>query len=268
MNTKFRKNIFAFTFLLSACGLTAMSSKVYGLYHDGPKAGLNISGRAERIVRSDYAVLELTLSVSGDDCEELFKKLNNQLKELKQFWIQMGVKSHMIHVDNRSHIKISDAKQNNCSMQYIIVLTMNDLDMAPVVQNKTNIFMKKGFVFSAQSLKFFYSKGFELQKELTKEALKDGEKTARENAAVLGLRIEKTPFYIANTSLSTAQTHDHPFPFQRSWEGYGSTDIENKFSVEVHMSYAIKKDDQKRAKAQESSQEDGAESNGQDDAQG
>ena len=157
MTTKFRKNIFAFTFLLSACGLTTMSSKVYGLYHDGPKAGLNISGRAERIVRSDYAVLELTLSVSGDDCQELLEKLNHQLKELKQFWIQMGVKSHMIHVDPRSHIKISDAKQNNCSMQYIIVLTMDDLDMAPVVQNKTNILSEKfGLKPCIANALFFY----------------------------------------------------------------------------------------------------------------
>jgi hypothetical protein len=240
MNTKFRKNIFAFTFLLGACGLTTMSSKVCGRYYDGPNAGLNITGRAERIVKSDYAVLELTLSVSGDDCQELLKKLNHQLKELKQFWIKMGVKPNMIHSDPRSHIKISDAKQKKYSMQYKIVLTMNDLDMAPAVQNKTAIFMKKGFVFSEQSLKFFYSKGFEVQKELTKEALKDGEKTAREHAEVLGLRIEKTPFYIGNTDLSTAQTYDHPFPFHRSWEGGGSTDIENKFSVAVNMSYAIK----------------------------
>ena len=207
---------------------------------------MNVTGYAERMVRSDYAVLELALSVIGDCYKELLQKLDKQIKELKQFWIKMGVKSDMIHVDNRTDIRISDLeynsdkKQNKYSIQQAIFVTMDDLDMAPAVQNKTAIFMKKGFVFSEQSLKFFYSKGFEVQKELTKEALKDGEKTAREHAEVLGLRIEKTPFYIGNTDLSTAQTYDHPFPFHRSWEGGGSTDIENKFSVAVNMSYAIK----------------------------
>ena len=33
MNTTFRKNIIAVTFLLSACGLTTMSSKVCGRYY-------------------------------------------------------------------------------------------------------------------------------------------------------------------------------------------------------------------------------------------
>ena len=272
MNTKFRKNIFAFTFLVGACGLTTMSSKVcghyyYGYHRDQHVPGLNVTGYAERIVRSDYAVLELTLSVSGDDCQELLEKLNHQVKELKQFWIKMGIKSDMIDVDNRPDIKISDAKQNEHSIQYTIVLTMDDLDMAPVVQIKTNHLVKKGFVFSEQSLKFFYSKGFELQKELTKEALKDGEKTAKENADVLGLRIEKIPNYIGKTSLSTAQTYDHPFPFQRSWEGGGSIDIENKFSVAVDMRYAFKKDGESSTqseKAKESSEKNGAET----DAQG
>ncbi len=280
MNTKFRKNIFAFTFLLGACGLTTMSSKVCGHYYydyhqDQHVPGLNVTGYAERIVRSDYAVLELTLSVSGDDCQEILEKLNHQVKELKKFWIKMGIKSDMIDVDNRPDIEISETKQNEHSIQYTIVLTMDDLDMAPVVQIKTNHLVKKGFVFSAQSLKFFYSKGFELQKELTKEALKDGEKTARKNADVLGLRIKKIPNNIEGSKLICASTYENPFPFPFekisegccSWGG-GNADIENKFSVLVNMRYAFKKDDQKIEKVQDSSENDGAETDGQDDAQG
>jgi hypothetical protein len=124
---------------------------------------LNVTGYAERMVRSDYAVLELALSVIGDCYKELLQKLDKQIKELKQFWIKMGVKSDMIHVDNRTDIRISDLeygsdkKQNKYSIQQAIFVTMDDLDMAPAVQNKTAIFMKKGFVFSEQSLKFFYS---------------------------------------------------------------------------------------------------------------
>ena len=279
MNTTFRKNIIAFTFLLGACGLTTMSSKVCGRYYyydyDGDHAsGLNVTGYAERMVRSDYAVLELALSVSGDDCQELLEKLHRQVKELKTFWIKMGIKSDMIDVDNRPDIKISDAKQNKYSVQYTIVLTMDDLDMASDVQHKTNHLAKKGFVFSAQSLKFFYSKGFELQKELTKEAVKDGEKTATENAHALGLSIEKAPNNIEGSKLICASTYENPlpFPFERivegccSWGG-GNADIENKFSVLVNMRYAFKKDGESSTqseKVKESPEDDGAET----DAQG
>jgi hypothetical protein len=64
-----------------------------------------------------------------------------------------------------------------------------------------------------------------------------------ENAQVLGIRIEKTPTYIGEARPTTSMTCDHPFPFQRSWEGGGSTDIENKFSIRVDMTYEIKKED-------------------------
>ncbi len=285
MTTRFRKNIFAFTFLLSACGLTTMSSKACGDYYDGhSNTGLNITGRAERTVKSDRAVLRLTISVSGDCYKELLQKLDKQIKELKQFWIKMGVKSDMIHEDNRTDIRISDLeygsdkKQNKYSIQCTIVVTMDDLDMASDVQKKTNTLVEKGFVFSQQNLDYFYTKAAELQKELTKEALKDGEKTATENAHILGLSIEKVPTNISTSNLGCASTYSNPSPYARGWGG-GSTNIENKFTVLVDMNYAFKKDDQKGEKAQESSEDDGAEtqdsseddgaeSNGQDDAQG
>ncbi len=255
MNTDLIKMVFRF--LLGIGGLTAMNTTVSGdYYYDNNVTGLNVTGYAERMVKSDYAVFELTLSVRGDDCKKLFEKLNNQVQELKQFWLTMGVKSYMIFVDHRPDIKISETKQKDYSIQYRIFLTMDDLDMASVVQKKTHILVEKGFVFSEQRMYFYYSKGAELQKELTKKALKDGEKTAMENAQVLGIRIEKTPNKIKESKLICASTYENPFPFPferfvegcSSW-GHGNADIDNKFSVLVNMTYAFKKNGEKSEKA-------------------
>ncbi len=272
MTSKFKKNILAFTFLLGAFGST-MNTKACGDYYDENgsnkcSSGMSITGRAEKIVKSDRAVLRLTLSVSGDCYKELLQKIEHQIEELKKFWIKMGVKSDMIHVDNRKDIRISDLqygsdkKRNKFSIQCSIVVTMDDLDMAPVVQNKTNHLVEKGFVFSEQVLDYLYSKAAELQKELTKEAILDGEKTAKENAHVLGLSIEKTPNNIQQSTLGCVSTYSNPSPYERAWNS--STDIENKFSVLIKMNYAFKKDDQKSEKAKESSEKNGAET----DAQG
>jgi hypothetical protein len=270
MSSKLIKNKIAFTLLMGVCSLTTMNIQACGDYYESNRNhcghGLNITGRAERTVKSDRAVLRLTISVSGDCYKELLQKLDNQVRELKHFWIKMGVKSNMIHVDNRPNIRISDLeygsnkKSNKYSIQQTIVLTMNDLDMASDVQNKTNILVEKGFVFSNQNLEFTYSKTAELQKELTKEAMLDGQKTATENARILGLSIENTPSKIRTSNLGCVSTYDSPAPYERGWAS--STNIENKFTVLVDMNYAFKKDDQKTEKAQESSEDDGAESQG------
>ncbi len=269
MTTKFRKNILAFTFLLGAFGANTMNTQAHSEQSD---RSMNITGRAERIVKSNRAVLKLTISVSGDCYKELLQKLDQQIKELKQFWIKMGVKSDMIHVDNRTDIRIadleygSDKKKNKYSIQQTIVLTMDDLDMAPVVQNKTNHLVEKGFVFSQQSLDYLYTKAAELQKELTKEAMLDGQKTATENAHILGLSIEKVPSNINTSNLGCASTYENPSPYERGWCS-GSTNIENKFTVLVDMRYAFKKDGESSTqseKAKESSEKNGAET----DAQG
>jgi hypothetical protein len=273
MSTKFRKNIWAFTFLLGAFGVTTMNTTVFGDYYGyssrQSERSMNITGRAERTVKSDRAVLRLTISVSGDCYKELLQKLDNQVDELKKFWIKMGVKSDMIHVDNRKNIRISeleygsDKKQNKYSVQQKIFLTMDDLDMAPVVQNKTNHLVEKGFVFSEQGLDYSYSKAAELQKELTKEAMLDGQKTATENAHVLGLSIEKIPSNINTSHLGCVSTYSNQSPYERSWHyDGGSTNIENKFTVLIDMHYAFKKDDKsskQSEKAQESSKQHDAE---------
>jgi len=268
MTTRFRKNILAFTFLLSACGATTISAKAQNP-SDKNTSLMNITGRAERTVKSDRAVLQLTISVSGDCYKELLQKLDNQVEELKKFWIKMGVKSDMIHVDNRTDIRISDLeygsdkKQNKYSIQCTIFVTMSDLDVASDVQKKTNTLVEKGFVFSQQSLEYFYTKAAELQKELTKEALKDGKKTATENAHALGLSIEKIPNNINTSTLSCASTYSNPSPYERGWCG-GSKNIENKFTVLVDMNYAFKKDSKNPSSEQESAEKDDSKS----DAQG
>ena len=273
MTTKFRKNIIAFTFLLGAFGANTMNTNAYGDDYGNNSnkciPGLTIKGRAERTVKSDRAVLKLTISVSGDCYKELLQKLDKQITELKQFWIKMGVKADMVHADNRLNIRISDLeygpdkKQNKYSIQRSIVLTMDDLDMASDVQNKTNILVEKGFVFSDQSLDYLYSKAAELQKELTKEAMLDGQKTATENAQLLGLSI--VPSSIGTSNLGCVSTYANPSPYERAWNS--STDIENKFSVLIDMNYAFKKDGESSTqseKAKESSEKNGAET----DAQG
>ena len=282
MTTKFRKNTLAFTFLLGAFGATTMNSKVCGDYVDYgnehyvpdcyvskqsiPIPGLTIKGRAERIVKSDRAVFNLTLSIVGDCYKELLQKLDQQTKQLKQFWIKMGVKSDMIHVDNRTDIRISDLeynsdkKQNKYSIQQTIVVTMDDLDMAPDVQNKTNTLVEKGFVFSRQSLHYLYTKVAELQKELTKEAILDGQKTATENAQTLGLSI--VPIRIGQSTLGCVSTYENPSPYERCWFS-GSKNIENNFTVLVDMNYAFKKDSKNPSSEKESAEKDDSKSNAQ-----
>lgn len=251
MNTKPRRNLLAFTFMMGAFGATMINTNACGEYYGSRSKqcspGLKITGRAEKTVKSDRAVFNLTLSVSGDCYKELLQKLNDQIKELKQFWIQMGVKPDMIHVDNRTNIRISDLeygsdkKKNKYSIQCGIVLSMDDVEMAPEVQNKTNTLVEKGFVFSEQNISYVYSKAAELQRELTKQALIDGQKTAQENAAALGLSIEKTPHNIGRSNLGCASTYDNPSPYERGW--CSSTNIENKFTVLVDMYYSFKKND-------------------------
>lgn len=247
MNTVFRKKMIAFTLLLCALTANTMNINARG-YDDNDKcsSGLHITGRAEKTVKSDRAVLQLTLSVSGDCYKEMIQKIDHQIEELKTIWIGMDVKPNMIHVDNRKRIRISDLeygsdkKQNKFSIQYTIVVTMDNLDMVPAVQNTTNTLVEKGFVFSEQSVSYLYSGVAELQKELTKEALKDAEKTATENARVLGLSIEKTPNSVQQSTLSCCSTDDNPKPYENGWNS--STEIENKFSVLVDMNYSFKND--------------------------
>jgi hypothetical protein len=272
MNTIFRKNMIALTFLLCAFTANTMNINACGDYYNDNgsnkgSSGLHITGRAEKIVKSDRAVLRLTLSVSGDCYKELIQKIDNQIEELKKIWIAMDVKSDMIHVDNRKDIRISDLeygsdkKQNKFSIQCTIVVTMDNLDMAPAVQNTTNHLVEKGFVFSQQSLDYLYSKAAELQKELTKEALKDGEKTATENARVLGLSIEKTPNNIQQSTLGCVSTYENPQPYERLYSG--STNIENKFSVLVNMIYSFKKDGKNTSSEKELAEKDDSETNAQ-----
>jgi hypothetical protein len=263
MNTTFRKNILAFTFLLSACGATAISTNAKNPSDKGCSdkntSVMNIKGRAERTVKSDRAVLKLTLSVSGDCYKELLQKLDHQVEELKKFWMKMGVKSGMIHADNRPKIRISDleffgSKKEKYSIQRSIVLTMDDLDMASDVQNKTNVLVEKGFMFSSQSMDYIYSGAAELQKELAKEAILDGQKTAKENAKLLGVNIGLSK---VNTSdLACFSTYDNPKLYANGWST--NTNIENKFTVLVDMEYSFKNDGKNPSSEQESGEKDGS----------
>jgi hypothetical protein len=99
-----------------------------------------------------------------------------------------------------------------------------------------------------------------LQKELTKEAILDGQKTATENAQTLGLSI--VPIRIGQSTLDCVSTYENPSPYERCWFS-GSKNIENNFTVLVDMNYAFKKDSKNPSSEQESAEKDDSKSNAQ-----
>ena len=145
--------------LLSA----ALSLPLWGTTHSfneysrsNPEKGMHVVGRAEKIVQSDRAILKITLSVLDNCLKEANDKLNRQIKELKESWIAMGLKNTMINIKDPVTI-VSDLaydghkKNNKYSISCDIVLTIDNVELAPDFQNKTNRFIEKGFIFSQKS---------------------------------------------------------------------------------------------------------------------
>ncbi len=178
----------------------------------------------------------------GDSQKEVYKIFHKQLKELKQHWMKEGFKDssiqqctiefRMMDLEYRS-----EKRRHKYAINCPFVLTIDNVDDAPAVQEKTMSLVEKGYTFSNQSLNYQYTNVANLQKDMEKEALLNGQKSALESAKELGITLGSAPERVGCSTLSACSVADNPSPYEKNW-GF-LNNLYNKFVVLVKMSYNI-----------------------------
>ena len=220
-----------------------------------PKS-ITITGYAEKIIRSNRATFEKTFTAEDRDFDTAYQNIQKQISALKKLMMDMGIKNVEIHLQAPvTSIEVggrAQEKKHGLSIKSVIMI--NDVELEREIQEKMYDLVQRGAV-EGPRLGYQYTKVSDLQKELTKQALVDGEKRARDYAQALGLSIKKIPLLIKPSDISCDPIFTENPPKVYWTVRYSDYPI-NKFSVLVEMQYSLdnpsKKVDEQNGSAVES----------------
>ena len=193
-----------------------------------PKS-ITITGYAEKPrVQSDRANVKIVLDVIEKDSKKAYQKIQNQLRVLKNFLMDMGIKEGKFFFDHRY-------PTSNGYYSVGVSVPVNTVELAKKIDLKMDVLVKKGFIFSYQYLKYEYSKEDELREELTKKALLDGQNRARKYAERLGLSLGIPSIQ------SSRYMYFKPFPYKPQYlaRHLNVKGLWNTLSVRVDMIYPL-----------------------------
>jgi len=206
------------------------------------KETINVTGSAQKEIRSDYIVWTCAFVRREVDLKTAYKKLEEDLDKVRKYLVEKQVnEKEMIisQIGTETIYKKKDGKDTNDIEGYrlgqSIEIRSNDVDKVATVSRESTELINQNITFFSAAPEYFYTKLDELKVEMLAKATENAKKRAESMATSTGNRIglmrsaKMGVFQI--TPITSTDVTD-----------YGSNDttaLDKKVMAVVNVSFAI-----------------------------
>ncbi|OGW81498.1 MAG: hypothetical protein A3G33_00545 [Omnitrophica bacterium RIFCSPLOWO2_12_FULL_44_17] len=204
---------------------------------------INVTGSAERMIRSDFIVWKCKFSRRDLKMTMAFQMLEEDLKAVKVYLISQGIdEKDMIvsQVDTellyKKNLKGNDTNEIEAYLlSQTIEMRSSEVDQITDVSRQSTELINQGIEFISESPQYLYTKLPELKLEMLSEATQNARKRAEQMAAATGSKIgfmrsaRMGVFQI--TPLSSVDVSD--------WGENDTTSIDKKVMAVVKVDFSI-----------------------------
>ena len=238
--------------LLVAIGLTAAGYFISNTVYKGRLASntVTVKGFAERDVKADLALWQISYSMTGGDLAALYAQSSANEKTLTEFLVQKGFTRADIKTGN---VSLEDLLANQyrangitADKRYILKnnISVRSIDVMRVdsTTRQLNDLIKQGIVLTANSADFQFTKLNDIKAAM----LRDATKNARDAAQQFANDADSTVGSIqsANQGFFSVDSRDSPAAQNPGGEGYTppqQSTIDKKVRVVVTLTYYLNK---------------------------
>ena len=238
--------------LLVAIGLAAAGYFVSNTVYKGRLASntVTVKGFAERDVKADLALWQISYSMTGGDLAALYAQSSANEKTLTDFLVQKGFTRADIKTGNVSleDLLANQYRANGITADKRYILKNNisvrstDVMRVDTTTRQLNDLIKQGIVLTANSADFQFTKLNDIKAAM----LRDATKNARDAAQQFANDADSTVGSIqsANQGFFSVDSRDSPAAQNPGGEGYTppqQSTIDKKVRVVVTLTYYLNK---------------------------
>ena len=205
---------------------------------------IGVTGSAEKKIVSDYIVWESAFTQRNTKMKEAFRKLSNDLKIAKDYFISKGITEDEITVSqvDTSVLYKKNEKGNSTNeiegyvLGQVIEVKSIDVEKIDKVSRESTELINQGVQFISDSPKYYYTKLAELKIEMLAKATENAKKRAVSMAASTGGKIGN----MRSAKMGVFQITPVN-SYKVSWYGNNDTSsFEKKVTAVVNASFSIK----------------------------
>lgn len=207
-----------------------------------------VKGFAEREVKADLAVWNISCIAASNDLTEGAKRIEHDQKKIVDFLISKGIgKDEIINREIRVNDKLANeyGGYDNVNFRYVIVKVLqvrsSNVDKVQEVSRLTDELVQAGVVISqndySNNLQYNFTKLNEIKPKMLTEATQNAQEAAATFAAESKVKLGKLKK--ANQGLFTIVDRDQSLSGGDAYAG-GNADIMKRIRVVISVEYSIK----------------------------
>jgi len=238
--------------LLVAMGLTAAGYFVSTTLYKARLASntVTVKGFAERDVRADLALWQITYSMTGGDLKTLYAQSSGNENALTGFLVQKGFSKEEIKAGT---LQVTDLLANQYrsnaiseSQRYVISNTItvrsNNVVLAEQSTHALNDLVKQGIVLTANSVNYQFTKLNDIKAPMLRDATQNARGAAQQFANDAGSKVGS--IQSANQGFFSVDSRDSNAAQASGGEGYTPpqpSTIDKKVRVVVTLTYYLER---------------------------
>ena len=204
---------------------------------------INVTGSAERKIKSDYIVWKTTFSRRDIQMTAAFQKLQEDLKTVKNYLISKGIneKEMIISQVETEILYKKNEKGNNTNEIEAYRLSQNieirsyEVDKIADISRGSTELINQGIELISNPPEYLYTKLPELKLEMLSEATQNAKKRAEQMAAATGNKIG----FMRSARMGVFQITPTSSVDVSDWGQNDTTSLEKKVMAVVKVDFAI-----------------------------
>jgi hypothetical protein len=182
------------------CTVVIVSAIFFGAWSIRSKNRVDVTGYAEKIVRSDYITWDCSFSAQGASLKEIFDKLKSDSEAVRSYLLANGVEEKEIFFSHVSletmYKKDKDGRDTNEVEGYLlrqgVEVRSGAIAKIEKISREAGELVGKGIRLESERPQYLYMKLTEFKKEMFANAAENARSTAEGMAKELGKKIKKT----------------------------------------------------------------------------
>ncbi len=207
---------------------------------------INVTGKAEKTIDSDYVVWRITLNSTGADRQTAYHNYETDIAALKNFLDEQHIPANEMTEQSPSASERIESSYKNGNyvteklgyqVTQTLTISTSDLAMVEKAYNKISTLYSTGMDIDSSPLEYYYTKLNDLKMEMLKDASAD----AYARAQVLAEGCDAEVGKLTNLSMGVFQILGVNCNEDYSWGGtYNTSSKKKEASITVRAEYESK----------------------------
>jgi len=204
---------------------------------------INVTGSAQKEIKSDYIVWKGIFSTRQADLKTGYKKLNDDLEVVKKYLSGKGIDEKEILISQIATSKVykKNEKGNNTNeiqwylLSQTIEVRSKDVDRVDKVSRESTELINENIDFESQAPEYFYTRLDELKIEMLAKATENAKRRAENMVKATGNKIGS----IRSARMGVFQITPVTSTEVSDWGVNDTSSLEKKVTAVVSASFAI-----------------------------